>query len=150
MRMIMKRRAFLAAAAVLLSVSFSPAQAPSGGYLVLVGSYTHPTLTTTSASKGIYAFRFDSKSGALAPLGVAAEAVNPAHVWASPNGKYLYAVSWQNPDKMDTVAGYTIDQKTGKLTLINKVSAKGDLANQVVLDPTGTLAATVTYNSGTF
>src|SRR5215510_8343728 len=89
MRMIMKRRAFLAAAAVLLSVSFAPAQAPSGDYLVLVGSYTHPTLTTTSASKGIYAFRFDSKSGTLSPLGVAAEAVNPAHVWASPNGKYL-------------------------------------------------------------
>ena len=146
----MKRSMFFVAIAILLSVSFAPAQTPAGDYLVLVGSYTHPTLTTTSASKGIYAFRFDSKSGKLEPLGLAAEAVNPAHVWASPNGKYLYAVSWQNPDKMDTVAGYTIDQKTGKLTLVNKVSAKGDLANQVVLDPSGTLAATVTYNSGTF
>src|SRR5262245_20265412 len=150
MRMIMKRRCFVAAAAGLLSVSFAPAQAPSGDYLVLVGSYTHPTLTTTSASKGIYAFRFDSKSGALTPLGVAAEAVNPAHVWASPNGKYLYAVSWQNPDKMDIVAAYRIDHETGMLTLINKVTAKGDLANQVVLDPSGKLAGTVTYASGTF
>src|SRR5215813_12948579 len=119
----MKRCIFLIAIVILLAISTAPAQAPSGDYLVLVGSYTHPTLTTTSASKGIYAFRFDSKSGMLAPLGLAAEAVNPAHVWASPNGKYLYAVSWQNPDKMDTVAGYTIDGKTGKLALINKVSA---------------------------
>jgi 6-phosphogluconolactonase len=71
-------------------------------------------------------------------------------VWASPNGKYLYAVSWQNPDKMDTVAAYRIDHKTGMLTLINKVAAKGDLANQVVLDPSGKLAGTVTYASGTF
>jgi 6-phosphogluconolactonase (cycloisomerase 2 family) len=121
-----------------------------GDDLAFVGSYTHPTATTTSASKGIYAFRFDSKSGTLAPLGLAAEAANPAHVWASPSGKYLYAVSWQSPDKMDTVAAYRIDHKTGMLTLINKVSAKGDLANQVVLDPSGKLAGTVTYNSGTF
>jgi 6-phosphogluconolactonase len=146
----MRRRAFLVVIGVLLSLSIAPAQTPSGDYLVFVGSYTHPTLTTTSASKGIYAFRFDSKSGILAPLGLAAEAVNPAHIWASPNGKNLYAVSWQNPDKMDTVAAYSIDSKTGMLTLINKVPAKGDLANQVVLDPSGKLAGTVTYNSGTF
>jgi len=128
----------------------APAQTPSGDYLAFAGTYTHPTPTTTSASKGIYAFRFDSRSGALQPLGVAAEAINPAHVWASPNGKYLYAVSWQNPDKMDTVAAYRIDHRTGMLTLINKVTAKGDLANQVVIDPSGKLAGTVTYASGTF
>jgi 6-phosphogluconolactonase len=128
----------------------APAQKPAGDYLAFAGSYTHPTASTTSASKGIYAFRFDSKSGTLAPLGLAAEIINPAHVWASPNGKYLYAVTWQSPDKMDTVAAYRIDHKTGMLTLINKVSAKGDLANQVVLDPGGKLAGTVTYASGTF
>src|SRR5436853_7440166 len=113
----MKRRACFALAALLLWASVAPAQIRPGDYLVFVGSYTHPTLTTTSASKGIYAFRFDSKTGALTPLGLAVEAVNPAHVWASPNGKYLYAVSWQNPDKMDTVAAYAIDHKRGKLTL---------------------------------
>jgi 6-phosphogluconolactonase len=51
---------------------------------------------------------------------------------------------------MDTVAAYRIDHKTGMLTLMNKVSAQGDLANQVVLDPSGKLAGTVTYASGTF
>jgi 6-phosphogluconolactonase len=59
-------------------------------------------------------------------------------------------VTWQSPDKIDTVSAFSIDRRTGKLTLINKVSAKGDLANQVVLDPSGKLAGTVTYNSGTF
>src|SRR6266571_5146283 len=146
----MRRRTSLIATAILLFVSNAPAQKSTGGYLAFVGSYTHPTLTTTSASKGIYAFRFDSRSGTLSPLGIAAEAVNPAHLWASPNGRYLYAVSWQSPDKMDTVAAYRIDHKTGTLTLMNKVSAQGDLANQVVLDPSGKLAATVTYATGTF
>ena len=85
----MRRHTFLIATAVLLWVSSAPAQKSTGDYLAFVGSYTHPTSTTTSASKGIYAFRFDPKSGTLAPLGIAAEAVNPASLWASPNGKYL-------------------------------------------------------------
>jgi 6-phosphogluconolactonase len=126
-------------------------QQPAGDYFVFVGSYTNPTPTTTSASKGIYSFRFDSKTGTLSPLGLAAETVNPAHVWAHPNGRFLYAANWETGDKVvgDTVSAFAIDHKTGTLNLINKVSAHGDRANQVVLDPSGKVAITVTYNSGT-
>ena len=49
----------------------------------------------------------------------------------------------------DTVSAFSIDQKTGGLTFLNKVSAHGDWANQVVLDPSGKVAITVTYQSGT-
>jgi 6-phosphogluconolactonase len=122
----------------------------AGDYFVYAGSYTNPTPTTTSAAKGIYAWRFDSKSGALTPLGLAVETVNPAHVWAHPNGKFLYASNWEDGVPGDHVSAFAIDHRTGMLKLINKVSARGDRANQVVLDPSGKLAATVTYNSGTF
>jgi 6-phosphogluconolactonase len=136
---------------VMMPPAFPAAQKPAGDYLVYAGSYTNPTPGTTSGSKGIYGFRFDSKTGTLTPLGLVAETVNPAHVWPSPNGKFLYASNWETGDKVvgDTVSGFAIDQKTGKLTLINKVSAHGDRANQVVLDPSGKLAGTVTYNTGT-
>jgi 6-phosphogluconolactonase len=126
------------------------AQTPAGDYFVYAGTYTNPTPATTSASKGIYAWRFDSKTGALIPIGLAAEAVNPVHLWAHPNGKFLYAANWEDGTPGDHVSAFAVDHRTGKLTLINKVSARGDRANQVVLDPGGTLAATVTYNSGTF
>ena len=122
----------------------------AGDYFVYVGSYTNPTPTTTSAAKGIYAWRFDSKTGALAPIGLAVETVNPAQVWAHPNGKFLYAANWEDGTPGDHVSAFAIDHRTGLLKLLNKVSAKGDRANQVVLDPSGKLAATVTYNSGTF
>ena len=122
----------------------------AGDYFVYAGSYTNPTPTTTSASKGIYAWRFDSKTGALTPIGLVAETVNPAHVWVHPNGAFLYAANWEDGTPGDHVSAFAIDRHTGKLTLVNKVSAKGDRANQVVLDPGGKLAATVTYNSGTF
>ena len=127
----MRRRTFLIAAAVLLFVSSAPAQQSTGEYLVFVGSYTHPTLTTTSASRGIYAFRFDSKSGTLAPLGIAAEAVNPAHLWASPNGKYLYISNRGH----DSLALYSVDPGKGTLTLVEHIPSLGRTPRNITIDP---------------
>ena len=132
---------------------FTAAQGAAGDYFVYAGSYTHPMPEVPSASKGIYGFRFDSNTGTLTPLGLVAETKNPAHVWAHPNGKFLYASNWETLDKVlgdDYVSAFAVDHKTGKLTLLNKVKAHGDLSNQVVLDPSGKLASTVTYNGGTF
>ena len=56
----------------------------AGDYFVYAGSYTNPTPTTTSASKGIYAWRFDSKTGALTPIGLVAETVNPGACVGTP------------------------------------------------------------------
>jgi 6-phosphogluconolactonase len=153
--MIMKKLTLLLAA-MLLAVSDVAAQEAASGsratgdYFVYVGSYTNPTPTTTSAAKGIYGFRFDSRTGALSPLGLVAETVNPAHLWAHPNGRFVYASNWEAGVPGDYLSAFAVDKKTGKLTLINKVGAKGDRANQVVLDPGGKVASTVTYNSGTF
>src|SRR5262249_51444838 len=127
------------------------AQPSAGDYLVFVGSYTNPTPTTSSASRGIYSFRFDTKTGALSPVGLAATTINPAHVWVHPNGNFLYAANWETGDNVigDTISAFAIERPSGTLRLLNKVSAHGDRANQVVLDPSGRIAVTVTYNSGT-
>jgi 6-phosphogluconolactonase len=60
-------------------------------------------------------------------------------------------VNWQGSDtvKGDTVSAYAVDAKTGALTFLNKVSAAGVQPNQVVVDPTGKMAVTVNYNTGT-
>ena len=136
-------------AALLVLLTTSP-RMQAGDYLLYVGTYTNPMPKTTSASKGIYAFRFDSKTGALSPIGVVAETVNPAHVWGSPDGRFLYAVNWSTGDPAgDTVSAFAIDRKTGGLKFLNKVSSHGESPNQIVLDPSGKIAATVTYNGGT-
>src|SRR5205085_4948018 len=57
-------------------------------YLAFVGTYT-----TKTASKGIYAFRYDANSGKLTPIGVAAETPDPSWVGIHPNGKFLYAAN---------------------------------------------------------
>lgn len=141
----------LLAAALTATISAAPDARPAPhDYLVFAGSYTKPTPTTTSAAKGISSFRFDATRGTLTPLGLAVETVNPAHLWANPDGKYLYAVNWEAGDSAgDTVSAFAIEPSTGKLRLLNRVSAHGDRANQIVLDPSGRIAVTVTYNSGT-
>jgi 6-phosphogluconolactonase len=121
------------------AVLLMPAPAFAAKYFLYVGSYTAGT------SKGIYAWTFDSKDGSLKPLGLVAETKQPAHVWVAPNGKTLYAVNWED---QGGVSAYRIDPKTGALTFLNKTSSHGAQPNQVVVDPSGRVAVTVNYTSG--
>jgi len=132
---------FLAVAACLAAVRAAP---PAGDeYFVYVGSYTDPP----SNSKGVYGWRFSTANGAVAPLGLVAETVNPAYVHATPDGRFLFATNWQTAEaeKADTVSAYAIDANSGALTLLNKASAGGGLPNQVVVDPHGAIAAVTNY-----
>jgi 6-phosphogluconolactonase len=141
----MKRFVMLLALLFAFATALPIAQKAAGEYFVYVGSYTAAT------SKGIYAWKFNPVSGALTSVGLVAETPNPAHVWVSPNGRFLYAVNWQGSDtvKGDTVSAFAINAKTGALTFLNKVSSGGVQPNQVVVDPTGRMAVTVNYNTGT-
>ena len=52
----------------------------SGIFLLYAGTYT------LHGSKGIYVFRFRAADGALQPLGLAAEAINPSALLLVPAG----------------------------------------------------------------
>src|SRR4051812_6310490 len=122
-----------AAAAVWLFAGALIAQTPDGDYIAYIGSYTNTT------AKGIYAARFNSKTGALSPLELVAEDTYPAQLWGTPNGRFLYAANWQGTETApgDTITAYAIDRRTGRLTLLNKVNCGGGGPNQVVVDPSG-------------
>jgi len=96
-------------------------------------------------SKGIYAFRFDSKTGKLDPVGLVAEARRPSFVALHPSGKYLYAVAESSGG---AVSAYSIDMRTGMLTLLNTVSSKGDGPCYVRVDPTGKNVLVANYGGG--
>lgn len=130
------RRLLLASA--LLLTGLAPGQAAD--YFFYSGTYTDGT------SKGIYGWRFNDTSDSMTPLGLVAATPQPAHIWITPNGKFLYTVNWL---KEGAVSAYAIDHHSGKLTFLNTVSAHGASPNQVVVDPSGKIAVTVNYNSGT-
>jgi 6-phosphogluconolactonase len=143
------RRFFGVSVAVLAwTFIFSPAAWPQGSssYLMYVGTYT-----TKQTSKGIYAYRFDSATGQLSSIGLAAEATNPSFVAVHPNGKYLYAVNEIgdfNGMKTGAVSAFAIDRKTGTLKLLNQVSTHGAGPCYVSLDKTGRFVLVANYDAG--
>lgn len=110
-------------------------------YLVYVGTYT-----TKTASKGIYAFRYNASSGQLTPAGVAAETQDPSWVAIHPSGKFLYSVNEAGKNSM--VSAFSLDAKTGKLTLLNQLPALGEDPCYLSFDRTGKYVFVANYTSG--
>ena len=130
-----------------LSVSLSaPAQQHDGKYLFYVGTYTQDT-----KSKGIYAYRFDSSTGKVTDLGLAAETINPSFVAMDPTGKYLYAVNevqnYQGPNS-GGVSTFSIDRTTGKLTFLNEVPSRGADPCYIIVDKEGKHVLVANYTGG--
>ncbi|MGA8646048.1 MAG: beta-propeller fold lactonase family protein, partial [Candidatus Sulfotelmatobacter sp.] len=80
--------AFLIFALSVLCAEAAPASHKK--YFVYVGTYT---AEAGSTSKGIYAYRFDSGTGELTSIGLAAETANPSFLAVHPNHRFLYAVN---------------------------------------------------------
>jgi len=89
-------------------------------YFVYFGTYTGPK------SKGIYVSTFDSSNGRLTGPELAGEVANPSWVTVHPTGKYLYAVS--ELGKEGIITSFSVDQSTGRLKELNKVSTDGRMA----------------------
>ena len=123
--------------------TFSAAHKPAGShhYLALVGTYTNNT-----ASKGIYAFDFDSESGRLTAKGVAAATPDPSWVAIHPNGKFVYAAN--ESGKNSTITAFALDAKTAKLTQLNQLPALGEDPCYLSFDKTGKYLFIANYTSG--
>jgi len=114
-------------------------------YLVYVGTYTD------HGSKGIYAYDFDSSTGKLNSLGLAAESVQPSFVAEAPGGKFLYAVNElenYNGQATGAVSAFAIERKTGKLSLLNQLASRGQDPAHIVVDRTGKYVLIGNYTSG--
>ena len=115
------------------------------GYMLYVGTYT------IRGSKGIYAFRFDSASGDLSPLGLQAETENPSFLTVDSKRALLYAVNEINDyrgGQSGSVRAYKVDGKKGRLHLLNEVSSMGGGPCHVSLDKTGRYAFVANFQSG--
>lgn len=115
------------------------ASPPAANYLVYVGTYT------TEASKGIYAFRYQSSKQELTPVGLAAETANPSFITIHPNGRYLYSVS-AVPE--GTVSAFRIQFETGKLILLNTKSSHGNGPCHLLVDHSGKSLFVANFRSG--
>jgi 6-phosphogluconolactonase len=136
----------LAAPVVLWAWPGKQTGAGKGQYLAYVGTYT-----TKQSSKGIYALRFDSATGQLTLIGLAAESTDPSFVAVHASGKYLYAVNEIgefNGLKSGAVSAFAIDGKSGMLKALNQVSTHGAGPCFVSLDKAGRFALVANYDGG--
>ena len=120
-------------------------KAAKGEYFVYIGPYTG------EKSKGIYVCRFDAGTGKLGSLELAAEVGNPSFLAVHPNHRFVYAVSEVSQyegQRSGYVSAFEIDHKTGKLTLLNKVSSRGGGPCHLVVDKTGKNVLVANYGSG--
>jgi 6-phosphogluconolactonase len=138
----MVTRAGLEAALALMLLTGTGASGAE--YLVYAGTYTK------GASKGIYAYRFQTASGKLTPLGLAAESVNPSFLVDDANHRFLYAVNEDANGSQpgNSVSAFAMDTKTGKLTFLNQVPSRGQWPCHLALDKTGRWLAVANYGSG--
>ncbi|MGB8115972.1 MAG: lactonase family protein [Candidatus Sulfotelmatobacter sp.] len=116
-------------------------------YFAYVGTYTEDG----SESKGIYAYRFNSDTQQLTPIGLAAETINPSFLAVHPNQRFLYAVnevSNYQGQKSGAVSAFAIDRATGKLTLLNQVSSRGGDPCYITVDRTGKYVLVANYGTG--
>src|SRR5690348_12614927 len=127
------------------AVALGADRASGSDYLAYTGTYTGKN------SKGIYVFRFNSATGKLTPLGLAAETTSPSYLAVHPNRRFLYAVAEVNNfggQKSGAVSAFSIDRNTGKLMFLNQVSSHGSGPCHVMVDPTGKTVLVANYDSG--
>lgn len=126
-------------------IQFASAAEGGSSSLVYIGTYTGPK------SKGIYAYRLDAKSGALESLGLAAEATSPSFVAIHPTEKFLYAaneVDASGGKRSGAVSAFSIDQQSGKLTLLNQQPSDGPGPCHVSVDGSGKCVFVANYGGG--
>jgi len=115
-------------------------------YSAFVGTYTSKT-----DSKGIYSFHFDSGTGRLTAMAVAATTQDPSFLTVAPNEKYLYAVNELGEfdgKKSGAVTSYSLHSKSGQLSQLNQVPSGGADPCYVSFDQTGKYLLVANYSGG--
>lgn len=107
---------------------------------LLVGTYT------SNRSKGIYVYRFNSRTGDSEYINMA-EVENPSYMIACKEKRYLYAVS-ENQDKPSFVNSFSFDRGKERLVMLNRQFSQGDGPCNIVIDNNRTHALTANYGSG--
>jgi 6-phosphogluconolactonase len=116
-------------------------------YTVYVGAYTGP-----NASKGIYKFGFNSRSGEVtAPIDLAVETESPSFIAIHQNGRFLYAVNETGAfagKKQGAVSAFSINPGTHQLTALNQQPSLGADPCHINVDREGRNVMIANYTGG--
>jgi 6-phosphogluconolactonase len=103
-----------------------------------------------NSPQGIYAARFDTKTGHLSPLGLQVELERATWLVKHPNLPVIYAVAAPGGGKSadSNIHSFAVNDAFGSLRQINIVSAGGLDATHMDLDPTSKTLFVANHGSG--
>lgn len=110
---------------------------------LFIGTYTQDN------SQGINLAHFNTETGELKDIAIAAPTANPTFLALHPNGKYLYCVNESGKTANEEIGGisaFAIDDKKN-LTPLNAVAAGGGLCH-LSIDATGKYLLAAAYGGG--
>jgi len=114
-------------------------------HVALLGTYTG------AESRGIYAVRLNSETGALSTPEVAAELSNPEFLALHPNRRFVYALTQVPADGGKTtaaVAAFQVDVETAKLTPVNSEITGRSSLTHLAVDGNGRMIVAASYGGG--
>jgi 6-phosphogluconolactonase len=145
MATMLRRRDFIAglagvaAAGPLLAAQSGTAGAGVRPRFMYVGCFT-----TKDRGHGDGLSVFEQDAGKWKLVQVLREIVNPSYLFIDRNARFLYSVEGVGTQ----VTAYRIDEKTGKLTVLNQQSCGGKNPVHLAIDATGRFVVTANYNTG--
>ena len=122
--------------------------------LAYVGSYSSPQGPEGAVGhgQGIYLLEMDPATGALRPRDVFPNEANPSWLALAPSRTHLYSaneISNFDGTASGSVSAYSVDRKTGRLTLLNTVSSEGAGPAYLSVHPSGKYVFVANYHGGT-
>lgn len=108
-----------------------------------VGTYTDAD--RGGRGKGIYAYRVDERTGALAPTQTLEGVSNPHFLALHPTLPLLYST---NGGEASAVSAYEIDPVNGHVVLLNRQPSPGPGPTHLAVDPSGRLVVAANYAGG--
>jgi len=115
--------------------------------IIYVGTFSE------RGSKGIYVMEFDRSTSEIIIIQTIESKKSPNFIAVGPTGKFLYSANSEGLEQMPhwgSVTSYAIDQKTGKLSIINEQPSYGKGACHVSVYPTGKWIFVSNYSDGIF
>ncbi|AOW09730.1 lactonase family protein [Flavobacterium gilvum] len=106
---------------------------------LLVGTYTN-----SCNSRGIYVYEFDTNNAQIRLKKSSDSIVSPSYLALSNDEKFIYAVNENG--KQSTVSSLSFDAVSGKPSLLNSVSSKGDDPCYIINDDSNVIVAN--YSGG--
>jgi 6-phosphogluconolactonase len=125
-----------------LLLALIPYCVPAQNFYLFISTYT------SSGSKGIYVYQFNTITGDAKWISNTDSATNPSYLAVSNSGKYVYSVNETNGPNPGRVSAYSFNKKTGQLSFLNTQFTGGDDPCYVSASKNGQWLTVANYSGG--